>query len=242
MLCLLESIEKCSGFNLKFFSEKWQELFQDYDGYYDKATKQTLNNLQKQKEPENAGSSSTDLAGASRLAPLFYVYSDNYEMLIKSCREQTAMTHNHPQVTGAAEFFGHIVWHILRDTRPTAAIKLAIEEKFSEGEIAFWAEEGLSSKDRETRSTIFNFGQMCDIKGAFPSVIHLIARYEDDLETALIENVMAGGDSAARGLITGAVLGAHLGLDAIPEKWLNGLKCKKNVERLLENLYQENMA
>ena len=40
-------------------------------------------------------------------------------------------------------------------------------------------------------------------------MIHLICKYEDNLQEGLIENAMAGGDSAARGLVIGAVLGAR---------------------------------
>jgi len=40
-------------------------------------------------------------------------------------------------------------------------------------------------------------------------VIHLIAKYENNLQDALIENVMTEGDSAGRGLLVGMILGAH---------------------------------
>ncbi|MGA2940205.1 MAG: ADP-ribosylglycohydrolase family protein, partial [Syntrophobacteraceae bacterium] len=43
-----------------------------------------------------------------------------------------------------------------------------------------------------------------------------------NLREALVENVMAGGDSAARGLVVGMILGAHLGFEAIPSEWLSG--------------------
>jgi ADP-ribosylglycohydrolase len=53
---------------------------------------------------------------------------------------------------------------------------------------------------------------------------HLITKYEDNFKQAMIANVMAGGDSAARGMLTGMVLGAYHGLAGIPEPWLAGLK------------------
>jgi ADP-ribosylglycohydrolase len=66
-----------------------------------------------------------------------------------------------------------------------------------------------------------------------PGVIHLIATYESDLETALVENVMAGGDSAARGLAAGMILGAHLGIKAIPLEWLGDMRAYDTIMELL---------
>lgn len=80
---------------------------------------------------------------------------------------------------------------------------------------------------------------MCEIEAAFPCVIHLIAKYEDNLKAALVENVMAGGDSAGRGLTVGMVLGAHLGLAAIPSEWLSGLKAYRQILGFLEQIDQK---
>jgi hypothetical protein len=49
------------------------------------------------------------------------------------------------------------------------------------------------------------------VAAAFPATVHLIAKFEDRLEEGMIENVMAGGDSAGRGLLADLVLGAHGG-------------------------------
>ena len=85
---------------------------------------------------------------------------------------------------------------------------------------------------------MLDLGQMCEIQAAFPCVIHLIAKYEDNLKEGLIENAMAGGDSAGRGLTVGMVLGAHLGIDAIPPKWLSDLKAYRKIVDMLDKIDQ----
>jgi ADP-ribosylglycohydrolase len=77
---------------------------------------------------------------------------------------------------------------------------------------------------------------MCEIPAAFPGVIHLIAKYETDLKTALVENAMAGGDSAGRGLLVGMVLGAYLGPEAIPPEWLHEMKARRRISDMLEKI------
>jgi ADP-ribosylglycohydrolase len=56
------------------------------------------------------------------------------------------------------------------------------------------------------------------------------------LKDVLVENVMAGGDSAARGMIAGMILGAHNGMAAIPEHWLGEMKAYEKIRQLLEDI------
>ena len=67
-------------------------------------------------------------------------------------------------------------------------------------------------------------------------MVHLIAKYENDLKEALIQSVMAGGDSAARGMIVGMVLGAHLGPDSLPMEWVSELADREKIEVLLDRI------
>ena len=63
-LVLLESVSAKSGFDLDDFSGRWLQFFDQYDGYFDSATKATLENIEAQKDPLFAGSESDELAGA----------------------------------------------------------------------------------------------------------------------------------------------------------------------------------
>jgi ADP-ribosylglycohydrolase len=235
-LILLESVAECEGFNLIDFSERWQRLFDNYDGYLDGATKGTLENLASGKSPTESGSGSDDLAGASRIASLIYVYQNDLPELIASAKSQTAFTHNHSHVIICAAFFATVAYQILAGTAPIAAIEQAQTDEFDSEPIKEWIQVGLESAEADSRQAILDFGQMCEIPAAFPGVVHLIAKYETDLKAALVENVMAGGDSAGRGLLVGLVLGAHLGMKAIPPEWLSGLKAYPRIVDLLAKI------
>jgi len=98
---------------------------------------------------------------------------------------------------------------------------------------AEWFEEGVDSAGLDTVTVIKDMGQMCEIEAAFPATVHLVAKYENDLTTGLIENVMAGGDSSARGLLAGMLLGAYNGVAMIPSQWQKALVAEKKISALL---------
>ena len=235
-MVLLKSVAENSGFSLNHFAKSWQDFFKSYDGYFDGATKDTLDNLTAGKDISKVGSESDDLAGAARIAPLVYCYRNDERKLIESVRSQTAFTHNNQQVIDSAELFARVAGKVVRGATPVAAIKQVVDDGFSREPYTKWVIDGLKSADKDTRQAMLDFGQMCEIEAAFPCVIHLIARYEENLSQGLIENAMAGGDSAGRGLVAGMILGAHLGLEAIPQRWLTELRAYARIVELMDKI------
>jgi ADP-ribosylglycohydrolase len=146
------------------------------------------------------------------------------------------MTHNDPLTIDSAAFFARVAWLVLHGTSPAEAMNQVAQEYFTHGPIFGWVSEGLASIDKNSVPSIAAFGQTCHTPDAFPGVVHLIARYESDLKEALIQSVMAGGDSAARGMIVGMVLGAYLGPGALPPQWLDDLHEKDRILSLMAGL------
>jgi len=233
---LLESLAACRGFDPDDFSKRWQDLFRNYNGYFDHATKETLSNLAQGKAPPDAGSGSNELSAASRIAPLVYCLRENEDELVKAARMQAGMTHRDSSPVDASEFFARVCLRVLKGSPPAAAARDVAGQYFEGTKIRQWVEDGLKTRDRDSVETIKAFGQSCPAPGLFPGVMHLISKYENDLKEALVQAVMGGGDSAARGMAVGMILGAHLGREAIPDEWLKGLKKGKEVERLLDAL------
>jgi ADP-ribosylglycohydrolase len=232
-LVLLESLAEKGGFDISDFSARWQALFNGYDGYVDQATRETLLRYVEGRTPEDGGSTSNDLAGASRVAPLVYCLRHDLESLVEAARQQTRMTHNDLITIESAAFFSRVAWQVLGGMAPVDAMEKVSQENFEESPLSKWVAVGLESKREKSVHAISRFGQSCHTDEAFSGVVHLIARYERDLKEALIQSVMAGGDSAARGMLVGMVLGAHLGPESIPQEWLSELRKKKQIMELL---------
>ena len=235
MMVLLESVSDEGGFDAARFAELWRDFFSSYGGYFDQATKTTLENMDAGNGLLESGSASEDLAGASRMAPLVSVYSDDLDKFIQSACAQTAITHNNDQVIRSAEFFARTIFAVFDGQSPVAAMKATMNANFSESSIAPLITMGLESHDRNTRETIAEFGQMCSVEAGLPGAVHLIARYADDYKTAMVENVMAGGDSSARGIMAGMVLGAAHGMAAIPENWKSEMTASDRISMLLNH-------
>ncbi len=234
-LILLESLVKTNEFSLAEFAKAWKALFTGYHGYIDKATATTLDNMNRQIPPDQCGSQSSDLGGAARIAPLLFFHRKDRQELLKAVHQQTAMTHNCPASLAGAEFIAKTVWGVLEGMSPIKAMESALEEGVADIDLDNRIRMGFDSGGKDTRTVIKKFGQMCGIAAALPGVIHLITTYENDLKTALIENVMAGGDSAARGLVVGMILGSHLGRQAIPDEWLTDMVQGKHISALLSS-------
>jgi ADP-ribosylglycohydrolase len=93
--------------------------------------------------------------------------------------------------------------------------------------VGFAAAEVIQSVRRKQSSDLDVIGGLlspaCYIDQSFPAVLYLAARYSNDFEAALIANTNVGGDNCHRGAVLGALLGAALGVEAIPKHWIDGL-------------------
>ena len=233
MMVLLESVSTMQGFDLRDFSRRWQDLFESYNGYVDHASKETLGNLKAGKSIDTAGSGSADLAGAARIPALFAAGIDDEQNVIAAARQQTAMTHNHADVVDASEWMARTAIMIFNGLTPTKAMTESLDAMPDAALLHRSIASGMNSKSEDTQKAIGDFGQMCSIHAALPSAVHLVAKYEDNFEDAMVENIMAGGDSSARGEMVGFLIGAKQADDFFPKSWLADMAASPRINTLL---------
>ena len=86
------------------------------------------------------------------------------------------------------------------------------------------------------------YGMPCAIYHQLPAVYYLAARFHDDFESALLHAVNGGGQNQARAMLTGALVGAQVGLSRIPQRFLDGLEDSAGLLRLAGDLAGQTAA
>jgi ADP-ribosylglycohydrolase len=223
-------------FDIAEYRRDWHSFISEYHGYRDKASKETLKNLDAGRKPDTCGSKSTDLGGPARIAPLIYCYRDNLNQMVPAVKAQTVLTHTGPGVTDGASFLAESCHAILHGATPREAFEKVLDKPMASSELENRLRNCLEQTRLRTLDQVKLFGQTCSINSALPGAVYAVLKNEDSLEEALIETAMAGGDSAARGMAVGMILGAYLGRDKIPSRWLEKLTRYKQIVAALDEL------
>jgi len=239
-MILLRSLAAVGAFDLADFTTRWRNFWDDpaTTSYRDGATRATLARLAQGRAADAADSGSSDMGGAGRIGALFLRKWDEPASLLAAVRAQTALTHGQA-VVEAAEFFARVVLELQVGAAIPAALRATAARGHSNSLAERLAAAAVTSTSTATDThALKELGLSCDVRDAFGGICHLLLRYPDSPATALAENAMAGGDSAARGLILGLLFGASGVAAPIPTAWLEGLHARHEILTLAARLAQ----
>ena len=80
------------------------------------------------------------------------------------------------------------------------------------------------------------YGMPCAIYHQLPAAYYLAARFADDFESAVLHALNGGGQNQARCILTGALVGAQVGLSGIPQRFFDGLENSAELTALARRL------
>ena len=179
--------------------------------------------------PENcAGAEGHDTASIGGLVSLSLVIlatlrDGNFAATNAAALTQQRLTHLSTSLERHTLELSTLLFNVFHDTNPDIE-QLACA---AASRLGFPAAKVIQNVRRNQSSDLDVIGGLlspaCYIDQSFPSVLYLAARYPNDFEAALIANTNVGGDNCHRGAVLGAILGANLGVEAIPQRWINGL-------------------
>ncbi len=175
--------------------------------------------------------------GVMRVAPIGYFYDP--ETAFEHGCDAAAITHGHPLgylSSGACAYLMSLLFEgqpltkavammIERvDSIPSAQLLKSLLEKAAE----------LSQSAVDDLTCIEQLGEGWVAEEALAIAIFCSIRYENDLNKALIAAVNHSGDSDSTGSITGNILGAVHGMDAIDPHWTERLDVTEIVNDFIE--------
>lgn len=250
-LCLLDSVADSGRLDVVDFGTRFVAHYgsPEYKGYLDSATRGTLENASVDAKGQvaegfafQAGADDDQLATATSLAPVVARYFGSPEMEDRVA-EVTRVRQNHPRSIAYMETFAQILAALLKGTDVHSAVhqvqETAAKHPQFGDELAQRFKDVFERKHLDTSVATEQLGQSCPLKNSFPAALLAVIQTPDDFAGTLRRIAAAGGDNAGRAAIAGALLGAHLGIDAIPEALREKVSEKPRIDAAIEKIVSE---
>lgn len=97
----------------------------------------------------------------------------------------------------------------------------------------------LSKSNIDDISAINQLGEGWVAEETLAIAIYCSLKYQNDFESAIVAAVNHSGDSDSTGSVTGNILGAYLGISAIPEKFIKNLELRDLIEDVATDLLND---
>ncbi|AKB53599.1 ADP-ribosylglycohydrolase [Methanosarcina sp. A14] len=190
----------------------------------------------------NSGLNSKTCGSLMRVGILGFVFRNDPEKLIKAASISGRITHTHPAADAASVAGAYAVKLALDWVKPRKMFEplleitqgispeftQALENSYKTAYSDIGDEEGLKK-----------LGQGWYADETFALAYFCILRYPNDFKKAVQTAVNITGDSDSVASVAGGILGARLGIEAIPISWIEALKENEKIEEIVEPLLEK---
>jgi ADP-ribosylglycohydrolase len=155
--------------------------------------------------------------------------------------ESGALTHGHPSGYLAAGAFAYMIAAVIEGQDLKSAIaetmnvlnkKDGSDECMDKIQLAL----DLVERNHPDQTAIQMIGEGWVAEETLGIAVYCAIKHRDDFKRALIAAVNHDGDSDSTGAVTGNILGAYLGIEAIPENWVKNLELSEAITQLSDDL------
>lgn len=214
----------------------------------------SLDDIYRGKDPVN---NSKGCGGVMRVAPIPLYSAVQDRMSIEDADRLAAdaaeITHQHPLGFLSAALMSHVIYRLARDIEPTReSMKCYIMDGVEV--IGKWkniypedvrrmeelAERAILLQDngKTDLENICHLGEGWTGEEALVIALFCALKHFDNFEQAMIAAVNHGGDSDSTGAVTGNILGAAIGYEAIPQFFKDDLELHDVILHMADDLYR----
>ena len=200
-------------------------------------------------EPIN---NSKGCGGVMRVAPIGLYFCDksiSYEKSDMIGAEAAALTHGHDLGFIPAAALVHIIRSIIENG---VTISEAVNESINAMQALFPKAKHiadftdiiqkavmLAETGDDDLSSIHQLGEGWVAEETLAIAVYCSLKYQEDFDTAIRVAVNHNGDSDSTGAVTGNIIGAYIGYDAIPTKYKNNLELHDIILEIADDLYND---
>ena len=202
---------------------------------------------------ENPINNSKGCGGIMRVAPIGLYFGDkrySIEQVGMIAAEAAAITHGHELGYIPAAAFVHIL-HLIAHKSDVSIEDAVVDAMKTMKELFSNAKHldymlglmqkavDLSKENLDDLEAIKTLGEGWVAEETLAIAIYCAMKYPNDFDKAIITSVNHSGDSDSTGIITGNIMGAYLGLNAIPQKYTEKLELKDIILEVADDLFND---
>lgn len=189
-----------------------------------------------------SGLNSKTCGSLMRVGILGFIFRNDPEKLIKAASLSGRITHSHPAADAASVAGAYAVKLALDGVHPEEmflpllSVTEGISDEFTE---AFKHSYELAHSNLSDENALKKLGQGWYADETFALAYFCILRYPDNYKKAVQTAVNITGDSDSVASVAGGILGARLGVEAIPISWIEALNGKEILEEMVVPLFEK---
>ncbi len=166
----------------------------------------------------------------------------------KITRRMVEYTHRHPLGYLPAILLVDILCSIMRRSNETVDLESIVQESTLAMESILNNEHGeyltvliekafdLAKQELPDYEAIAKLGEGWTAEETLAIALYCAAKYSNDFEKAIVASVNHSGDSDSTGAVTGNIIGAMLGRDAIPQHYIDNLELIDIIEEMANDI------
>ncbi len=181
--------------------------------------------------------------GVMRVAPAGLYFMDDSEKAFRMAAEFSAITHTHPTGYLAGGSLGSMIAELANGSSLDRALDVSMHilkdyDNCMETLRALDSARTLEAGDTPPQTAVKRLGEGWIAEEALAIGVYCALCHYDNAENAMRLAVNHSGDSDSTGAICGNIIGAHLGYEALPQKWLKRLELCDVIDDTAKELYE----
>lgn len=186
--------------------------------------------------PDRCGSKETpaDNSALMRMLPLaLWNAKEPISVVVRDAHEASKFTNQQITAQVCSALFCLIIQRFLRSDSNKMSVLLE----------TFYKKEGMETHSK----ALSDFRRTCDnsepegksdVFNSLWSVSSVYSKNNKDFENAVIQGIMLGNDCEVIGCLAGSLAGVALGINDIPQRWLNQLNLSDEAEKVVTSFVQ----
>ena len=180
---------------------------------------------------------------AMRVAPIGLLYSNNPAKLREIAYKSSSITHSHELGKEGAALQAYAVALALNTPSDEEIDREAFLLKLQNfAQTQLYKEKIANTKEllgeQDRARVVAVLGNGIEALNSVPTAIYCFLKQPKSYKDSVIYAISLGGDTDTIASMAGAILGAYLGIEAIPQEWRLKLENKAYIEDLTEKLWQ----